>query len=96
MAADPGQRLSDALGSKEDCITGSKGEGKETRHDLQYIYIYICRVNKKKVNGRGRENRDIMFGFVWTEASNQEASFLLWVGRTWGREWSWELNCICR
>jgi len=37
--AEPGQRLSEALGSKELCIVDSKGKGERSEHDFYYIYI---------------------------------------------------------
>ena len=39
--ADPGQRLSEAFGSKDDCIVVSKGKGEESRHDFSYIYFQV-------------------------------------------------------
>jgi len=39
--AEPGQRLSEALGSKELFIVDSKGKGERSEHDFYYIYIYI-------------------------------------------------------
>ena len=38
--ADPGQRLSEAFGSKDDCIVVSNGKGEESRRDFQYIYFH--------------------------------------------------------